>query len=333
MPISVIRFDMRSPGLDPNETKNRYAVALEMAEWADKKGFGLCVISEHHGTDDGFLPSPLVMAAAVAARTENILLNVAALLVPLHDPIGLAEDIAVLDHLCAGRLSITAGLGYRPVEYEMFGREWKNRGRRFNECLEVMAKAWTGEQFEYEGRRVRVTPTPFSQPQPLIMIAGFSRKAAERAARYGSGFFPAIDDDDLVAAYLEECEKLGKEPGFVNQLPQGMPGTVVISEDPDRTWAEVGPYLLREATAYAKWQTPDVRSLVTSKATNLAELRAEGIYRVMTPDECLEMCRSMGQLAAVVVHPLCGGTPADLAWPSMELFADKVLPHMAGIST
>lgn len=332
MPIGVLRFDMRTPGLDPAETGKRYQDAIEMAEWADAKGFGLCVISEHHGTDDGFLPSPLVLAAAIGARTKTMLLNIAALLVPLHDPIRLAEDIAIADHLCGGRLSIVAGLGYRPFEYEMFGQEWKQRGARFDECLEVMAKAWTGEPFEFEGRSVRVTPRPFTQPQPMIMIGGSSRKAATRAAKYGMGFFPAVADDELIDFYKAECEALGKAPGYVNRLPEEQPGTFVISDDPDRTWAEVGPYLLHEATAYSKWQTPDVRSIVTSTATTVDELRAEGIYRVLTPDQCLDLVAKLGRKSAVTLHPLCGGTPAELAWPSLELFVEKVLPRLREVT-
>ena len=84
-------------------------------------GSDLVVLSDNHGTDDGFCPSPLVVAAAMAGRTSSIGINVAALLVPLHDPLRLAEDIAVLDLLCGGRVSIVAGLGYRPEEYEMLG--------------------------------------------------------------------------------------------------------------------------------------------------------------------------------------------------------------------
>ncbi len=117
-------------------------------------------------------------------------MNVAALLVPLHDPIRLAEDIAVLDLLSNGRISIVAGLGYRPVEYAMFEREWKRRGKRMDECLEVMVKAWTGEPFEYDGETVQVTPRPLQQPHPMVMIGGSGPAAAKRAARFGFGFFP-----------------------------------------------------------------------------------------------------------------------------------------------
>lgn len=332
MPIGVIRFDMRAPGFSPIENAARYSTALEMAEWADRRGFGLVVLSEHHGTEDGYLPSPLIMAAAVAARTEKILMSVAALLVPLHDPLRLAEDIAIVDNLSGGRLSVVAGLGYRPVEYEMFDRDWRSRGRRLDECLEVMLKAWTGEPFEYQGTTVRVSPRPFSQPHPIVMVGGSTTKAAERAARFGLGFFPAVDDAELAEIYREACRRLGREPGFVNLLPEGQPGLVVISEDPDRTWHEVGPYLLHDAVTYSGWQTDDIRSIVHSGATTLDELKVEGIYQVLTPDECLDLVRRLGRRSAITVHPLCGGTPPELAWPSLELFADKVLPRLSEVT-
>src|SRR5206468_1492526 len=91
--FSVIRFDLRAPGLDPPEAQRLYGAALEMSEWADRQGFDMLVLSEHHASADGYLSSPLVMGGAVAARTERIPIWVSALLVPLHDPVRLAEDV------------------------------------------------------------------------------------------------------------------------------------------------------------------------------------------------------------------------------------------------
>ena len=100
-----------------------------MAAFAETHGFAAVVVSEHHATDDGYLPSPLVLAAAIAGRTSTIPISVAALLVPLYDPVRLAEDIAVLDHVSRGRVSYIVGIGYRPEEYEMLGLDFAARGR------------------------------------------------------------------------------------------------------------------------------------------------------------------------------------------------------------
>jgi alkanesulfonate monooxygenase SsuD/methylene tetrahydromethanopterin reductase-like flavin-dependent oxidoreductase (luciferase family) len=100
----------------------------------------------------------------MAARTSRIALWISALLLPLHDPIRLAEDMAVLDLISGGRLSIVTGLGYRPVEYDLFGKEWTRRGKLLDEALDVLVQAWTGEPFEYRGQMVQVTPGRRSGP-------------------------------------------------------------------------------------------------------------------------------------------------------------------------
>ena len=326
MALAVIRFDLRTPGMAPKEAQRSYAAALDMAAWADEKGFDMLVLSEHHGADDGYLPSPLVLAGAMAGRTRRIPMNVAALLVPLHDPIRLAEDLAVLDLASGGRISIVVGLGYRPIEYEMFDRDWSRRGKLLDECLETMLKAWTGEPFEHNGVTVRVTPRPLQQPHPMLFVGGSGPAAAKRAARFGFGFFPPVGDESLVELYYAECERLGKPPGFV-ALPKG-PGSVFVSDDPDKAWADIGPHLLHDAMTYNSWQTDDIRSHVKSGARTLEELRAEGVYQILTPDECIALVDELGPMGAFTHHPLCGGTPPDKAWESLELFADKVLPHI-----
>jgi alkanesulfonate monooxygenase SsuD/methylene tetrahydromethanopterin reductase-like flavin-dependent oxidoreductase (luciferase family) len=328
MAMSIIRFDMRTPGFDAAQARTQYAAALEMATWADEKGFDMLVLSEHHGSEDSYLPSPLVMAGAVAGATTRIPINIAALLVPLHDPIRLAEDIAVVDLISGGRISIVAGLGYRPVEYAMFDREWKRRGKRMDENLEVMIKAWTGESFEYEGQTVQVTPLPLQQPHPMILVGGSAEPAAKRAARFGLGLFLPLADEHLTEVYEQECRRLGKEPGMVLAPNEMQPGTLFVAEDPDKAWNELGPHLLHDAMTYKSWQTPDIRSSVSSGATTIDELRAEGVYQVLSPDECVALAGELGPFGAFTHHPLCGGTPPDLGWASLELFVDKVLPRV-----
>src|SRR3954470_1050737 len=121
MALSIIRFDMRPTALEPKEAQRLYEAALEMGEWADARGFDMLTLSEHHASPDGYLPSPLVLGGAMAARTKQIALWISALLLPLHDPIRLAEDLAVLDLISGGRVSMVTGLGYRPIEYELLG--------------------------------------------------------------------------------------------------------------------------------------------------------------------------------------------------------------------
>ena len=101
-----------------------------------------------------------------------------------------------------------------------------------------------------------------------------------------------------------------------------------VATDPDKAWAEVGKHLLHEATTYGSWQTPDIRSAVNSHATTVEELRAEGIYRILTPDECVAQAEAQGQLAGFNLHPLCGGMPIDKGWESLQLYVENVMPRL-----
>jgi len=163
VPISVLRFDLRAPERFGAKHAELYAAALELARFADERGFDSITLSEHHGVDDGFLPAPLLVAAAMASRTERIGFGISALLAPLHDPVKLAEDLAVLDLLSRGRVTTTLGMGYRREEYAMFGRAFEERGRLLDEWIELLLRAWRGERFEWQGRTVQVTPAPSSR--------------------------------------------------------------------------------------------------------------------------------------------------------------------------
>jgi alkanesulfonate monooxygenase SsuD/methylene tetrahydromethanopterin reductase-like flavin-dependent oxidoreductase (luciferase family) len=326
MTMVAMRFDMRRPAISDVPAADLYRAAIDMATWADENGIDSLTVSEHHGVDDGYLPSPAVMLAALAGVTKRISLNVSAVLAPLHDPLRLAEDMAVLDLVSGGRLSIVLGLGYRPPEYEMFGRSWSGRGKALDEIIETLLAAWTGEPFEYQGRTVRVTPRPLQQPHPILFIGGSSARAAKRAARFGLGFFPAVGDAELAEVYRQASQEHHGHDGFA-LLPEG-PGFVHLAEDPDKAWAEVGQHILYEAKVYASWQLPGQRSHVTDHAETVNELRAGGTYVILTPEECVEMCRGLGPGASLIFHPLIGGMPPEQAWSSLELLASKVLPDI-----
>ena len=172
MAMVLLRYELRVPSDASDDRGERYRTCLEQCAWGDERGFDTVVTSEHHGADDGYIPAPLILAAAVAGRTKRIGINISALLVPLHDPVRLAEQLAVLDHVSGGRVSFVAGLGYRYEEFEMAGIDRSRRAPILEEYVEVMRQAWTGEPFEWQGRTITVTPRPLSQPHPLMMIGG-----------------------------------------------------------------------------------------------------------------------------------------------------------------
>ena len=131
----MLLFDMRAPEIGA-PTVQLYSAATEMCAWAENHGALAAVLCEHHGSEDGYLPSPLILAAAIAARTERLALSLI-LLLPFYDAVRLAEDMAVLDIISKGRASYILALGYRPEEFEHFGVDMRTRGKLADEKLVV----------------------------------------------------------------------------------------------------------------------------------------------------------------------------------------------------
>src|SRR5262249_4260344 len=159
------------------------------AAWAESRGCLSAVVCEHHAAEDGYLPSPMLLASAMAARTTTLPITVAVVLLPLYDPVRLAEEMAVVDILSRGRGMYVAAVGYGPAEYEMYGVEFGRRGKIAEEKLALLLQAKTGEPFEHDGRHIHVTPPPYTPGGPMIAWGGGSEAAAKRAGRHGLGFF------------------------------------------------------------------------------------------------------------------------------------------------
>ncbi|MFJ4878707.1 LLM class flavin-dependent oxidoreductase [Streptomyces sp. NPDC088745] len=323
MAFSVVRFNLVDPDASPASLSARYRAALEMAAYADEHGVDTVQTEEHHGAANGWLPSPLAFAGAVFGATRRIAVTVSAIIGPLYDPLRLAEDIAVLDLLSGGRLVTVAGIGYRPEEYEQLGAEWSRRGKLQDELLETLLNAWSGEPFVFRGRTVRVTPRPYTRPRPTLLVGGSSRAAARRAARLGLPFFPSAHLPELQAYYEQQCAEHGTQ-GFC-LMPEAETPLLHLSEDPERAWATYGGHFLHEARTYASWQrSQDIRSAVRSTASTVEELRAEGVYRILTPEQCAAL-----DARSLVLHPLCGGMPVEEGRESLRLFCERVLPRLA----
>ncbi|MEU5212133.1 LLM class flavin-dependent oxidoreductase [Streptomyces sp. NPDC020742] len=327
-PVTVVRFNLVDPAPEPAGLSARYRAAVEMAAFADDRGLTMIQTEEHHATTNGWMPSPLTFAGAVFGATRRIGVTVSALITPLHDPLRLAADLATLDLLSGGRLVTVAGIGYRPEEYAAHGKDWPGRGALQDEVLRTLLSAWTGEPFPYRGRTVQVTPRPFTRPHPMLLVGGSSRAAARRAARLGLPFFPSARLPGLEAYYHQQRTTFGTD-GWVMQPPERT-CLLHLSEDPDRTWAAYGSHLLYEAQTYASWQSAGIRSAVCSSAPDTESLRKEGVYRIVTPEECLRLAQEAGTEGSLILHPLCGGLPVDEGWRSLHLFAERVLPHLTG---
>jgi alkanesulfonate monooxygenase SsuD/methylene tetrahydromethanopterin reductase-like flavin-dependent oxidoreductase (luciferase family) len=325
--VYTMRFDMRAPGTGA-PAPDLYAAALEMAAWAESRGCVTAMLCEHHTASDGYLPSPLALASAMAARTTTLPIMVAVFLAPLYDPVRLAEEMVVIDLISRGRVSYVGAIGYRPVEYEMMGVDFHRRGALAEAMLPVLLRAKTGEAFVHEGRRIRVTPAPLTPGGPVVNWGGGSIAAAKRAGRHGMGFFAQKEDPALGEAYAEAARAAGHEPGLCILPPIDSPSTVFVAEDVDQAWDELGPFLMHDVLSYAEWNEGNTDTTSLSFVQTAEELRAENrSHRIMSVDEAVAFVRAGAPLG---LHPLIGGLPPETAWRYLRVVDEHVMPALRG---
>ncbi len=325
--LLTMRQDFRAPAFGPASASEIYSEAFAMWRWAEQHGFAMNVVSEHHGIDDGWMPAPLIAASVGLGQTARIPFFVSAALAPLHDPIRLAEQIAVIDNAAPGRLVTVLGAGYRAEEFQMAGVDHEARGRILEEHATVVRDALALETIEWRGRTIRVTPRPVTQPHPMLLMGGGVPAAARRAARLRLPMMPMNTDPRLAEAYRDEAERVGFDGGYVMH-PAG-PTFVHVTDDPERSWAEIGPFLLYETSTYASFQTAGQHSTPVVHADDIAGLRDAANLWVDTPDGIVARVAAEGDsIGALNFHPLAGGLPPRIAWQSLELFAAAVAPAL-----
>jgi alkanesulfonate monooxygenase SsuD/methylene tetrahydromethanopterin reductase-like flavin-dependent oxidoreductase (luciferase family) len=314
----TLRFDMRAPSIGASPTE-LYAAASEMSAWAETRGCVAAVLCEHHCADDGYLPSPLLLGAAIAARTEQLMLNLVILL-PFYDVARLAEDMSVLDHISAGRATYVFGIGYRQEEYDHFGLSLSDRGRLADEKLGLLRRLLAGEEVVQGGRRMKVTPQPRTPEGPMMSWGGASLAAARRAGRNGLGLLANGGVPGMREAYESACRDNGFEPGFMLIPEKDAATNCFVTEDVDAAWDEIGQYLLHDAMAYSQWNPDNTVSANITTAKTVDELRYESTSHVI-----LSVDEARKRLAAGEVfniNPLCGGIPPAIAWPYLKTFAE-----------
>ena len=310
----TLRFDMRAPEWGA-PIEDLYEAAIGMAEWSERRGAVVAVLSEHHATDDRHLPSPLVLASAIAARTETLAIMVAAAVLPFYEPVRLAEDMSVLDIISRGRVAYVLGLGHRAEEFDHFGLEMSGRGARADEQLAELLELLRGE-----ASRSNITPAPTSAG-PQLFIGGGSLAAARRAGRFGLGLIAQSPTPGLADAYAQACREAGHEPGFV-QIPEpGLVTVMFVADDVDEAWDELGRHLLHDAMTAASYRHGQTGVASISTATTVEELRQDPSYRIVTVDEATELVRA-GTILPLL--PLCGGLAPDVAWPYLRRAVEAV---------
>ena len=203
-----VAYDFRNPPDSGLDNPSLYAAILDQVAWLDGLGLDLAWFTEHHFVDDGYLPSWVPIAGAMAARTKRIRFNTDICLLPFNHPIRLAEDLAVLDNLSNGRVEIGCGMGYAPHEFRGFGTPVSRRVSLTDEGVEVLKRCFTGERFSFHGKRyrfddVRIAPGYVQSGGPPLWLAAMSRGGALRAAKHRTHFLPQGAREEVFDPWIE----------------------------------------------------------------------------------------------------------------------------------
>jgi alkanesulfonate monooxygenase SsuD/methylene tetrahydromethanopterin reductase-like flavin-dependent oxidoreductase (luciferase family) len=268
-----------------------------------------------------------MIGAAVAARTKRLRITPGVALAPLYHPLRLAEDMAVLDLLSTGRAELAVGLGYLKSETDAFGIDFKSRGRRTDELLDIVRRLWDGETVTFKGEffnleKARISPLPVQKPRIPILIGALSPPGFRRAARHGGGFIGAVEN---YPAYLEELKAVGKA-GAAARFDLVSDMWLLVSEDPEKAFEETAPHYYYQINTYAKWHAETDWGM---QPMDFETFKKSGAVRVLTPEAAIDFLRSRLD-AAPTMESFCMAVPPGMPLPKFakyaELFAKKVIP-------
>lgn len=322
-------YDFRNPLQWRQPFEEFYAERLTQITDAEKMGFRSCWLTEHHFCDDGYTPSPLVVAAAIAARTEKMRLGTNLMLLPLHDPVRVAEDAATLSLLSGGRFDLGVGIGYRQMEFDQFNRKISHRPSLIEEGIEILRRSWSGEAVNFSGKRfevgdLKVTPTP--ETNPKIYLGGMAEPAIQRAARVADGFLStgAIGID----VYNEALEQQGKS---IQDGDVILGSWAIIAEDPEAEVAKVADHVLYQSNEYIKWGAfgpPDKTPLFE----NAADAIKNGLYELWDADmavtELNKLLKTHPNIRDIHFWAQFPGESVESGNKRLRYIAEKVLPRL-----
>lgn len=315
------------PPDDPRTDADLYREVIERCVAAERAGFDSVWVSEHHFVDDGYMPSLMVLAAAIAHATSRVEIGTGVLLAPLHDPLRIAEDAATLDLISNGRLILGLGAGWRPEEFDVFGVEQSERASRMRETVRVLRSAWSDGSFEHRGQTVSVTPKP-ARPIP-IWLGGFAPGAIKRAGRIADGFLGSSSGTSGIDAFVQakhlalEARENSDDFTFALHVP-------VYASDGD-AWAEVKPYY-----TYLRWKYADMAQARGSTAAKSppemedAQLRPTIVCG--TPDEVASEVRRFRDALGDDIHFIFRsdfpGMPQEQQLQLIDTLGSRVIPKV-----
>jgi probable F420-dependent oxidoreductase len=306
------------------------------AQLAESYGFDSCLFGEHHQDTDGFLPSPLIVATAVAARTRTLRVGTSVILLPLHHPVRVAEDAITLDLVSKGRLIVGVGIGYQPADFQAFAVPMDERLARFEESVEILRRCWAGERFSFRGKHyaledVRITPRPYQTYGPPLWIGASVAAAARRAGRIADGFVGTpstslASASALAAAYKDAAREAGRPAHVVQMRDAWVARTRAEAE------AVYGPHVMTAYQYYWDNKLAEFRSIPAGTPFTLGNLAPDRLV-LGDPETCVREFHRWQQATGAETfllrfrHAHSGGPPHDRIMEAIKLFGEHVLPH------
>ncbi len=333
---------MQSPSA--RSSQEIYTRALDIAQAAETLGFRNVWLAEHHFSTYGYLSRPAQLATYIAAKTTRLRVGTAVIVVPLHHPLVIAEEIATLDLLAGGRVDIGLGRGYQHYEFERLGLELDTARSRWEESVDILLKAFRGEPFTYDGKLFKIPetsvfPQPLQQPHPPIWVTAQSPESIEATVRRGfnvltGGFGVPIE---RMAEFRRLFDRLVAEAKPARTLEVGVQRAVYVthSEADARAAAEEARWNMRVTLSlrnhYERVERGRAIAVPAPKEPDLDDL-LERYLVIGTPDTCIRQIKRIQELVGIS-HFNCSFWFGDLEHPrilkSMELFAREVMPAFA----
>lgn len=315
-------YDFRHPAGAAGSREQCYRENLVTITSAEELGFDSVWLTEHHFQEDGYTPSPLVIAAAIGAATSRMRIGTNLALLPLYDPVRLAEDAATLSLLTGGRFDLGVGAGYVAREYEVFGRNLKHRPSLMEEGLSIIRQAWSGEPVTLKGKRFQlqsIPVTPVPDHRPRLLVGAVAQPAIARAARLADGY---LDSGGIgQGLYMQALAAAGKHDDQ-GAIFSGC--WDIVCDDPERTCRELGPCLLDQMLSYQA-----MGSFAGEPLQAPEDAIEMGFYRFLTPDQMVAaLCQQVAEYPQTRDIHFWGrfpGEPLDSARERMELLSSRVL--------
>ena len=330
---------MQSPSARPSQ--EIYSRALDIAQAAEGLGFGNIWLAEHHFSTYGYLSRPAQLATYIAAKTARIRVGTAVIVVPLHHPLVIAEEIATLDLLAGGRVDIGLGRGYQHYEFERLGLELDTSRARWEESVDIILKAFGGTPFTYDGKIFKVPetsifPQPLQKPHPPIWVTAQSPESIEATVRRGfnvltGGFGVPIE---RMAEFRRLFDRLVSEVKPAQPLQVGVQRAVYVTDSAAdaRAAAEEARWNMRVTLSLRNHQerVEGGRAIAVpmAKEPDVDDL-LDRFLVIGTPDTCIRQLKRIEDVVGIT-HFNCSFWFGDLEHPrvlrSMELFAKDVMP-------